>query len=91
MAFRDVYEKEKYIVIRGQSRAFRIIKYIVISGIAGVVYAWQGLSVTGYVFLALFAISICVHFLFRWKTRGWTQPWGLYKKILPVENNKIKQ
>ena len=28
-----------------------------------------------------FALSLGVHFLYRWKTRIWTQPWGGWKDL----------
>lgn len=30
----------------------------------------------GWVVLGLFALGLCGHFFWRYKTRGWTQPWG---------------
>ena len=76
MSFRDVYEKEKRVVLYGQTRRFRIIKYIVIFLIATIVYAWKGIDTVLWLLLISVVASLCIHFLFRWKTAGWTKSWG---------------
>ena len=29
-----------------------------------------------HVFLGAFALGLALHLFWRWKTKGWTQPWG---------------
>lgn len=31
--------------------------------------------------IGLFALSMSLHFFYRWKTRGWTQPYGLWDDV----------
>ncbi len=82
MSLKSFYEKEKYVAIHGQSRQFRIRKYIIIFIISFLVYQCRGWAAVGYL-LAIGAIAgVCFHFYFRWKTQGWTKSWGLYKKII---------
>lgn len=63
---------------RAQSARFRAIKWLVIIGLIAIfwraqLFWWCLLGATG---LALFA-----HGLWRWKTRGWTQPWGGWNDV----------
>ena len=81
MTFKDFYKREKHVALNAQSRKFRIVKYIVLSVIAGIVYAWKGLDTVGTLFILLFIVAIVIHFLFRWKTDAWTKSWGPYKRI----------
>ncbi|MEX1112654.1 MAG: hypothetical protein WEC84_04270 [Candidatus Andersenbacteria bacterium] len=78
---KELLQREKHVIIHGQTLWFRIIKYLVIVAVAVWLYRWQGGSTTVAVFLVLAVVSIAVHFLFRWKTKAWTQSWGPYKKI----------
>lgn len=83
MSFKLVYQKEKYVVMYGQSVRFRIIKYLIIVPIFVGVYFWKGWAVTGKLLLVVFVASIFTHFLFRYKSKAWTEPWGPYKPTLP--------
>jgi hypothetical protein len=52
---------------------FRVAKWTVIL-VLGLLfwrspYFWWGL-------LAAFVIALALHAFWRWKTKGWTQPWG---------------
>ena len=79
MPFREALKKEVDVIVHGQTAKFRIIKYIVLLLLGYMLYVWQGLRTTVWVFLALAVISIIIHLLFRRKTRGWTESWWLYK------------
>ena len=78
MTLRELYQKEKDVVVHGQSKRFRILKYLVIVAIAALVYMWRGLATVGFLFLFLFVASIAIHFFFRWKTDAWEKSWGPY-------------
>ena len=58
---------------RAQPVWFRVVKWIVIVGISAMLwgspYFW--LWIAGFLTLAT-----TVHFIWRWKTKVWTQPWG---------------
>jgi hypothetical protein len=84
MSFKEVFKKEKYVVMHGQSGRFRIIKYLIIVPIFAGVYFWKGWGATSKLLLVLFAVSIFIHFLFRYKSKAWTEPWGPYKPTLPT-------
>lgn len=74
-------EREKHVVIHGQSRRFRVVKYIVISTLfiaCGLLSTWT-FACALLVLLALFGVVL--HFVFRWKTKAWTVAWGPYKKM----------
>jgi hypothetical protein len=81
MTVKEWIEREKYVAIHGQTLRFRIVKYLILVAIAGSLYAWNGWTAVGMVFLTLFIVAIAVHFFFRWKTKGWTESWGPYKKL----------
>ncbi len=79
MDFKDVYNREKNAVVHGQSVRFRIIKYILLFGVFTLVYVSRGLSDTLRLLAVLFAVSLCIHFFFRYMSEGWTKDWWLYK------------
>ena len=72
-------KREKYVVVHGQSKMFRIIKWIVLIILGSLIYLFFGGKVLILVILTLAVIGVSAHFLFRWKTHGWTRNWGLYK------------
>ena len=73
--------REKYVVMHGQSWRFRAVKYPVIIAVFAWVCVWKG-WIAAMVFLLLVCMAgVTVHFIFRWKTKAWTQSWGPYKKL----------
>ena len=86
MSFKEFFEKEKQVVLYGQSFRFRIIKYTIIAMIAVLIYIWRGLSFLILTFVITMIVAIFLHFFFRWKTKGWTTSWWLYKK----NNNRVQ-
>jgi hypothetical protein len=52
---------------------FRLVKWMAIVAIGVVfwrsVYFWLGL-------LGALVLGLLLHLFWRWKTKGWTQPWG---------------
>lgn len=58
---------------RVQPLGLRIGKWIVLIGVAA--WLWR----TPYFWWWVLAFPCCgllVHFFYRWKTQGWTRPWG---------------
>jgi hypothetical protein len=57
---------------------FRVLKWIIILGVAILFwrrpYFWWGIAVT-------FVLGFGLHLFWRWKTKGWTQPWGGWDDI----------
>lgn len=57
---------------------FRVIKWIVILTLAFLYwrnpYFWWTL-------LALLPIAVALHLMWRWKMKGWTQPWGGWNDV----------
>ncbi len=82
MSFKETLEKEKYVVVHGQSRRFRIVKYSIIIPLLAGLYFWKGLESTLYTLLISLIVSVVLHFFFRYKTKAWTKAWGLYKPII---------
>jgi hypothetical protein len=81
MKAKEWIEREKHVALHAQPTWFRILKYIVIlTGLAALVW-WKGWVLAISVLLCLMALGTILHFLLRWKTKAWTQSWGLYKKI----------
>jgi hypothetical protein len=58
---------------RAQPVWFRLLKWIVVLGVSALLwrtpYFWWWIAGGA-------ALGLTVHFIWRWKTRGWTQPWG---------------
>lgn len=81
MTLKQCLAKEKYVIIRGQTLRFRVIKYCILAPMLLSIYVSKGWNTVGVVLLILFAMGIIVHFFFRWKTKAWAQSWGPYKKM----------
>lgn len=79
--FKETLRREKQVIIKGQTPLFRLTKWIVILVIFALITIWKDIEVALIVLLAFAVLGIILHFFFRWKTKGWTQSWGLYKKI----------
>ena len=73
MTFKEFWNRAKYVALNGQSRKFRVVKYIVLFTLAGVLYQWKGSGVVGLYILFLTVAGTCVHFFFRWKSNVWTK------------------
>jgi hypothetical protein len=58
---------------RGQPLWFRIGKWIFFLGTAAAFYGSEGF---GYWIAGLLLAGLTVHLIYRWRTRGWTRPWG---------------
>ena len=79
MSLKETLEREKNVVLYGQTARFRIVKYIVIVILALIIYAWKGWNAVGLSLVAGTAAGVCVHFVFRYLTAGWMKSWGPYK------------
>jgi hypothetical protein len=59
--------------LRAQPLWFRITKWTVFLTLAALFWRqplfWRCV-------LAAAALALCLHLFYRWKTRGWTRPWG---------------
>lgn len=81
-------KREAHIIAHGQSKMFRIIKWVILVVLGALVYAFFGGKVLGWTIFILAILGISAHFLFRWKTRGWTKDWWLYKATkTPFDGN----
>lgn len=89
MKIKGWIQREKYVALHAQPFWFRIVKYIVIIALFTALVLWKGWTVALTPLLCLMATGTVVHFIFRWKTKGWTQSWGPYKKIdIPMDKSK---
>ena len=59
--------------VRAQPVWFRGLKWVIAVGIS--VLLWRTLYFWWWILGAL-GLGLTVHFIWRWKTKGWTQPWG---------------
>ena len=75
MAAGETLKREMRVALsrRAQPAWFRVLKWVVI--VALVVRFWRNPSFWWWV-LGLVCLSLGLHFLWRWKTKSWTQPWG---------------
>jgi len=62
---------------------FRILKYLLIGC---VLYFFWGRQVLWIIFLVLFVFSLVLHFWYRYKTKGWTKSYGLWKHEADLNN-----
>jgi hypothetical protein len=79
MSFGDIVKKELYVAVHGQTARFRIVKYIVLFAVFSALYSWYGWKVVWQTLGVALIAALVVHFFFRFKTNGWSEPWGLYK------------
>jgi hypothetical protein len=72
-------KREKYIALHAQTREFRIRKWIFFILLFITIFLWKGWSALGLAVAIAFVFGLSLHFLFRYKTKGWRQSWGLFK------------
>ena len=58
---------------QAQSPLFRVIKWVVFVASTVLVFRTRFFR---YWIVGLPLLSITIHFVYRWKTHGWTRPWG---------------
>ena len=58
--------------LRAQPLWFRVVKWVV--AVAAIAMLWRSAYFWWWITGAL-ALSVTVHLIWRWKTKGWTQPW----------------
>jgi hypothetical protein len=69
---------------RAQPPWFRLLKWVVIVTVC--VRYWRHPSFWWWSAGAL-ALALTVHFIWRWKTRGWTRPWGGWSDVEAAERD----
>ena len=90
MTIRALIRREAYVAVHAQTVRFRIIKYLILVPLGVSIVLWKGWMAFVWTFLVLLVLSLTMHFIFRWKTKGWRQSWGLYKKVEIPEASKLK-
>jgi hypothetical protein len=81
MSFKEFWRRELWVAIHGQSRSFRIKKWIVILVTAALLYYWFGLKTVLITLLVTGLLGLCLHFLLSYLTDHWRKDWGPYKRI----------
>jgi hypothetical protein len=61
----------------------RILKY---AALAAILYFFWGAKLLKIILFSLFTSAFLIHFWFRYKTKGWTQSYGLWKH----DKDKVK-
>jgi hypothetical protein len=89
MSLKELYEREKYIVLHGQSTRFRIKKWIVIFLLTAALSLWKGLFFASAILGSLLFLGVIAHFVLRWKTKAWTESWGPFTRIRVSGESKI--
>ena len=64
---------------------FRVLKWVGIVALA--VYFWASPRFWLYVAIA-FVLGLVIHLFWRWKTKGWTQPWGGWNDVDTANREK---
>lgn len=80
MKVRSVLRRELCVAFsrRAQPIWFRIVKWII--AVSVTVYLWRTPYFWWWIFGGM-AAGLIVHFIFRWKTKGWTRPWGGWNDV----------
>jgi hypothetical protein len=80
MSMRNVIRRELQVAFsrKAQPIWFRVVKWLLFIGISALLwstpYFWWWI-------LGMLGLSLTVHFVWRWKTKGWTRPWRGWKDI----------
>ena len=57
---------------------FRVLKWTMALGVSALL--WRGPYFWAWILSAL-SLGVTVHLIWRWKTKGWTQPWGGWNDV----------
>ena len=80
MSMKNAIRRESRVAFsrKAQPVWFRVVKWLLFIGISALLwstpYFWWWI-------LGMLALSLTVHFVWRWKTKGWTRPWRGWKDI----------
>ena len=74
---REVLEREARVAFSKKSQPvwFRIVKWTVFLGVSFILWRIGGARFW-YWLLAATLAGVTVHLIWRWKTQGWSRPWG---------------
>lgn len=78
MSFTKIIKREFEVAFSKDAQPiwFRIVKYILLSGLF---YFLWGTKLLWVILLVLLVVGTVLHFWFRYKTEGWTKSYGLWK------------
>jgi hypothetical protein len=80
MSIRETLKREARVALslRAQPLWFRVLKWVIAIGVGTLLwrtpYFW-------WVFAGALCLSLTLHSFWRWKTKGWTQPWGGWSDV----------
>lgn len=86
----NVIERELRVAFskHAQPVGFRVVKWIVMLLLVywfhDARYFWKWVGVIA-------VVALAVHFFYRWKTRGWTRPWGGWKDLAAVAEKEERR
>ncbi len=87
MQIEKVIKREIEVAVSKHSQPvwFRVFKYILLSL---VIYFLWGTKLLWIVLSILFVFSLILHFWYRYKTKGWTKSYGMWKYREKINNHK---
>ncbi len=77
----NLWKREIYVALHGQTKKFRIVKWIILIILFSVIYWKFGGVVLAKTVGILGVLGVLLHLFFRWKTKAWSKSWGPYKYI----------
>lgn len=89
MSFDELARREMRVMSRAQSRRFRAVKWLIIGAAFAFLWLWQDPLTAALALFGACFLGVCLHFFLRWKTVGWTKPWGVYTPV-PVDGEKAR-
>lgn len=78
MSFTKTIKRELEVAFSKHSQpiGFRVAKYVIITAL--VWFLW-GTNLLWIILGSMFALGLSLHFWYRYKTKGWTQSYGMWK------------
>ena len=80
MSARDTLKREMRVAFsrRAQPVWFRVVKWVILIAVTS--WLWRGPYFWWWI-LGAPALGVIVHMIWRWKTNGWTRPWGGWNDV----------
>jgi len=87
MSIRKTFRREMRVAFsrHAQPLWFRVLKWMIVAGF--IAFFWRQQYFWLWIVGAL-GLALTVHFIWRWKTKAWTHPWGGWSDVATAEQER---